>query len=81
MTHHVTHQCLGCRVCARLNEHDPERIGLLHQLTANMLDLQQICLAGDEIEYDVLSEINESAVEDVINEYLGMQMPGTSTHQ
>lgn len=80
MSHAPTDQCLGCRLAARLQETDQLRINMLHRLVANMYEMTRLCYEADQVDFDVTSELIESAAEDIIAEYLGNQLPGTSTH-
>lgn len=80
MSHPIDPACLGCQVCIRLQETDEERVAMIHHFARNMLDLTQLCHAADQIDFDIMSELIESTIEDCISERLGAQPPSTSTH-
>lgn len=80
MSHPIDDQCIGCKACMRLQETEQVKVDMIHHLVRNMLDLQQLCHAADQIDFDILDELIESTVEDCINEYLAIQPPSTLTH-
>lgn len=80
MSHPFTDACLGCRLGLRLNETDEVRLNLLHRLVRNIWDMSTIAHDADQVDYNILSDLVVEAGEDVVAEYLGTQVPGTSTH-
>lgn len=80
MNHTFTDQCLGCRLGLRLKETDEVRLDLLHRLVRNIWDMSAIANDADQAGYDILDDLIVETGEDVVAEYLGTQVPGTSTH-